>query len=298
MTEDAVLTLMRDYYERQFPMDCPVCRRRYATLRGSWSSPDRWAATSRTTPMPGTGPHRLRSGRRRWPTVRATTRCRSGPTRCRSNTGSASWPGSGTRRTRAASELFGREKGAYTGAVTRQTGRFELADGSTIFLDEIGELPGEVQVKPLRVLSDPKTSRRWCGPSSKSSRERSASASSRSRKSTCGRSSATPGRATSVSSATPSSARSSSRPARGSSSRRRPRGLPAPGGACSSRTWIANTSGPCSTGPDGECVVTAERRTCSDFGPVPLEDRMAKLGLRRPGPEPRQAVPPPVFRGR
>jgi formate hydrogenlyase transcriptional activator len=50
------------------------------------------------------------------------------------------------------SELFGREKGAYTGALTRQSGRFELADGSTLFLDEIGELPLEVQVKLLRVL--------------------------------------------------------------------------------------------------------------------------------------------------
>ena len=52
------------------------------------------------------------------------------------------------------SELFGREKGAYTGALTRQMGRFELADGSTIFLDEIGELSTEVQVKLLRVLQD------------------------------------------------------------------------------------------------------------------------------------------------
>jgi transcriptional regulator with GAF, ATPase, and Fis domain len=51
-------------------------------------------------------------------------------------------------------ELFGREKGAYTGALTRQAGRFELADGSTIFLDEIGELPLELQVKLLRVLED------------------------------------------------------------------------------------------------------------------------------------------------
>ena len=49
-------------------------------------------------------------------------------------------------------ELFGREKGAYTGALTRQAGRFELADGSTIFLDEIAELPVEMQVKLLRVL--------------------------------------------------------------------------------------------------------------------------------------------------
>jgi len=50
------------------------------------------------------------------------------------------------------SELFGREKGAYSGAISRQIGRFETADGSTIFLDEIGELPFELQVKLLRVL--------------------------------------------------------------------------------------------------------------------------------------------------
>ena len=52
------------------------------------------------------------------------------------------------------SELFGREKGAYTGAMTRQIGRFEVANGSTIFLDEIGELPTELQPKLLRVLQD------------------------------------------------------------------------------------------------------------------------------------------------
>ena len=52
------------------------------------------------------------------------------------------------------SELFGREKGAYTGALSRQVGRFELAHGSTIFLDEVGELPIEVQVKLLRVLEN------------------------------------------------------------------------------------------------------------------------------------------------
>ncbi|MGH7492602.1 MAG: sigma-54-dependent Fis family transcriptional regulator [bacterium] len=52
------------------------------------------------------------------------------------------------------SELFGREKGAYTGALTRQTGRFEVADGSTIFLDEIGELSHELQKKLLRVLQE------------------------------------------------------------------------------------------------------------------------------------------------
>lgn len=50
------------------------------------------------------------------------------------------------------SELFGREKGAFTGSLSRQIGRFESANGSTIFLDEIGELPPEVQVKLLRVL--------------------------------------------------------------------------------------------------------------------------------------------------
>jgi PAS domain S-box-containing protein len=50
------------------------------------------------------------------------------------------------------SELFGREKGAFTGAMTRQVGRFEVADGSTLFLDEIGELSLEVQAKLLRVL--------------------------------------------------------------------------------------------------------------------------------------------------
>ena len=50
------------------------------------------------------------------------------------------------------SELFGREKGAFTGAATAQAGRFEVADGSTLFLDEIGELPVELQAKLLRVL--------------------------------------------------------------------------------------------------------------------------------------------------
>ncbi|MFC1657240.1 sigma 54-interacting transcriptional regulator [Candidatus Moduliflexota bacterium] len=50
------------------------------------------------------------------------------------------------------SELFGREKGAFTGAMTRQIGRFEVADGSTILLDEIGELSLEIQAKLLRVL--------------------------------------------------------------------------------------------------------------------------------------------------
>lgn len=50
------------------------------------------------------------------------------------------------------SELFGREKGAYTGALSKQIGRFELAHNSTIFLDEIGDLPLDIQVKLLRVL--------------------------------------------------------------------------------------------------------------------------------------------------
>jgi PAS domain S-box-containing protein len=52
------------------------------------------------------------------------------------------------------SELFGREKGAYTGALSKQFGRFDTADGSTIFLDEIGELGVEIQAKLLRVVQD------------------------------------------------------------------------------------------------------------------------------------------------
>jgi transcriptional regulator with PAS, ATPase and Fis domain len=52
------------------------------------------------------------------------------------------------------SELFGHEKGAFTGAVAAKPGLFEVADGGTLFIDEVGELPGSLQAKLLRVLED------------------------------------------------------------------------------------------------------------------------------------------------
>ena len=57
------------------------------------------------------------------------------------------------------SELFGHEKGAFTGAAERRLGRFELADTGTLFLDEIGEIPHSTQVKLLRVLEEREVTR-------------------------------------------------------------------------------------------------------------------------------------------
>jgi len=72
----------------------------------------------------------------------------------RSSRGFVSVNCAATPLTLIASELFGHEKGAFTGALQRRLGRFELAEGGTIFLDEIGELPAETQVALLRVLQE------------------------------------------------------------------------------------------------------------------------------------------------
>ena len=59
------------------------------------------------------------------------------------------------------SELFGHERGAFTGAMNAKQGLFEVADGGTLFIDEIGEMPGALQAKLLRVLEDGSLATDW-----------------------------------------------------------------------------------------------------------------------------------------
>jgi formate hydrogenlyase transcriptional activator len=72
-----------------------------------------------------------------------------GDSRCRASRGIAAIP-----LGLLESELFGHEKGAFTGAVAQKLGRFEAADGDTLFLDEIGDIPLELRAKLLRVLQE------------------------------------------------------------------------------------------------------------------------------------------------
>jgi transcriptional regulator with GAF, ATPase, and Fis domain len=114
-----------------------------AAIRLALAQAERVAATASTVLLIGeTG-----TGKERFATIIHDTSPRRERTMVRVNC-------SAIPATLIESELFGREKGAYTGALSRQAGRFELAHGSTLFLDEIGDLPAEVQVKLLRVLQE------------------------------------------------------------------------------------------------------------------------------------------------
>ena len=96
------------------------------------------------------GPHHRRVGHRQGAASRAPcTRTRRGTPGPFIKINCAAIP-----KTLMESELFGYEKGAFTGAVGAKPGRFELAHGGTLFLDEIGEIPVEMQVKLLRVLQE------------------------------------------------------------------------------------------------------------------------------------------------